>query len=727
MLAARNAYAAQLEARLLAQHKVLQAAARAAGAKLLSAQPRPQPAAVSRTGAGPARAAGAPLRDRSNQPRAGAEAMRSAARPAMPAARPQEQPCAVGAAAVLRRRGKGALNAASAAASDPARDAAPPAREVAACAPAAALPGDRLAGRGADARGGRNRAAVLGPRAVTEMAEDFLALLRAEGPPEAGPNKLGRGGPSTGRPVAAGISRHAGTVGGLAGAAALCSSAGRHERPAASACQPDEALAGQEGSHGQARSSGTSVASGEDALAEQNRQAAAAPTYVSRRSMQASAVRPDAGRHRSMRPADEPATAHPPPQPHGSPASDSSPALSELVYELGGAGLGAGLPEACSGPPSVALGSGGRPEPGARRSYCTEQGGSAVASPLWLGGNSQDEREGSWAAGLEDPQRMGDLSLDQIEARIAALGRTLAPSRGLVQSSTPCGALGRLASDPDRVHGPAETGLLARGATPSAHWRSSAGHSSGAAAAASLPRGSTGKPAGAQQVQPPMRQRRCSAARSGRGDEASLQPPSAGGAGDSPDAFSDLGSAVRAWARSPTPRAGSGAQDSAEELGGGSLDGLLQWAAACPSGALAAAPVPVACQAAHRSHANRLPASDRVPIVQVHVGLHSAKLCMTTTAALRLKSCPSAARQGMLVPCGHLQLWLCVLEQMRRVLRRPAFSGCTLARWRLSRVSLGPGKVPRCALELLLCTCCEWRTAILDMSCSWRLRHAGVL
>ena len=620
-LAARAAYAAQLEARLLAQHKALQAAARAAGARGAPAPPRPRQAAVSKAGAGPARAAGVPLRDRSNQPCAAAVPVRAAARAVMPAEQPPEQPRAAGATAApaLREADAPAAPAASTAAQVPAWTA--PARGAAAGAPAAAwpLPGDRLAGRAANASGGASMAIALGPRAVTELAEEFLARLRTEGPPESVPSNPARD-PSTRRPDSASISGHAGNVRADAGVVRLRSGAGGHERPAADDCQPDMAVAGPEGRQGQASlSPRASVACGKDAtsLAERNRHAAAAaPTYVSRRSMRASAMQSDAGRRGSMRPGIEPIASHVPPEPHGSPASDSSPALSELVYDLGGSGFGAGLPEAGSGPPSIASGSESHREPGARRSYSTQRSGSAVASPRWLGEDystglpgppvaegSRAVREGSWDAGPDDPQRMGDLSLDQLEARIAALGRTLAPTRGLVHSSAPGGALRQVASDPDMVQGPAEPGLPADEAMPSAQWCSSASGGAGAAASAHAPRGSAGAPAGAQQEQAPARRPWHSGEGSRAGsdlrrgepegpdDRGSLRAPSASGAADSQDVLSDLGSAVRAWARSPTPRVGGG-QGSWEGFGGASLgeDSLLRWAAACPSGAPAAAP-----------------------------------------------------------------------------------------------------------------------------------------
>ncbi|KAK9842305.1 hypothetical protein WJX81_005605 [Elliptochloris bilobata] len=77
-LAARDAYAARLEARLLTQHKALQAAARRAPPPAQLPQRAVKAGiAADRPAAGPASPAGAPLRDRSNQPRAAPAPRRS--------------------------------------------------------------------------------------------------------------------------------------------------------------------------------------------------------------------------------------------------------------------------------------------------------------------------------------------------------------------------------------------------------------------------------------------------------------------------------------------------------------------------------------------------------------------------------------------------------------------------------------------------------------------------
>lgn len=692
------------------------------------------------------RAAGAPLRERTNQPREpparpSRGAARAAARPAgehpplsaaagaphspgsrrgrLPSAQSARDPPAQGAAGAVPRPEAGEGPVGSKEKPSLPADAPAGARAQAAGAPdAGTSPVDPAHNSVAGVNGAAAGARLPGPHAVAELAEDFLAQLRREGHPAAHPGG-GRGlararPPESSTPptdpvpnpvphrmarqdrAGAGLSsvRSRSNAEGLARRSGVGQGPGLHGSAAA-----DPALG-----HGfqpvrrhdwedAQRRDGSGLGACDAGNIDRDGQGQGPPTYVSRRSLRAPVSFARADFNRNGNPAahgaheganaagaDEEAAAPvqavtvTPILPSSSPpAYESSPALSELVYELGGAGADL---EPHQAPPGsqirspLGATSGAGSEPGQeRRRPLSNASGSYARLELWelagvsvRGGGSGSGNAAVSAGGSRrhsgtadassaadahqshhDAERRGyvydesekqspdleagadgdhlswsgepsldarargarpdwteELTLDELQARIAALGRTLAPSPTPARSGVCSPAAGQ---DPE-ISNPASG---SRRAGAAASW-------------GSLPRGFTGTPPGelrgGQSVQQPAAlggraaslritdsdlqhvhlhagEAAASAAGEGSFGRGRPRPPQlrwppggAAGAGDSHDVFSDLGSAVRAWARSPTPlsRARPGAA-AAGDARSPSEEGLLRWAQACPSGA----------------------------------------------------------------------------------------------------------------------------------------------
>jgi hypothetical protein len=297
------------------------------------------------------------------------------------------------------------------------------------------------------------------------------------------------------------------------------------------------------------------------------------PTYVSRRLLRASAASVSA----------QPLPAEPPACMQGDAgmsgaaslraASASSPALSELVYELAAPAPGR--------QPSLA-GSSGEPG-GSPRDDCW---GPAAPSEPW-----QDRGPGSpcsAAAPSRLPRRRADgaaaeLSeraslgvgvgvgstydgLDQLDDRVEQRSRGGSGSSGAAASITAGGAWGACADA--LAEGAGELSLDELEARIEALGRAVPGSPQRAHSRAAAQAEAAGAADG-------------TAERRGAGDPVQRPPQlhCAGGAAASRDVFSDLGSAARAWARSPTPQGGGAAAEAPGEAG------PPRWARACASGA----------------------------------------------------------------------------------------------------------------------------------------------
>jgi len=499
----------------------------------------------------PTRPAGTPPPERSNRPRP----------PAAPLARapPRAPPPAARRPAPEPRARAGAPAAKAAAGAEHARSPGAPAAGVSAAARGAG-------GGGPPGRAGARAAAPACESRVSQQAEGFLARLLADEHtwecPEAGALADRPDGCMERRSgsdkAACGAGEHAGAdlqEAGLQGSTTPRASACPGGRPAPSG------------------HSGT----GAGGAAGRGGRPAGDPTYVSRRLLRASAARVGA---RPL-PAAPPACAQgdagmfgaaPPASPRA--ASASSPALSELVYELAAPAPGpdpshAGSPGEPSGSPrDDRWGPAAPSEPWQDRGPGSPRRAAATSrSPRLRSGGAAEPGE---AASLGVGVGVGSTydGLDQLDDRVEQ--RSRGGSSGAAESITAGGAWGACADA--LAEGAGELSLdaleawieaLGRAVPGSPHSvRSRAAAQAGAAGAAAAP--AERRAAGDPPQRPPQ-----------------LRWPAggAGGAAASHDVFSDLGSAARAWARSPTPQGGGAAAQPSGEAG------PPRWARACPSGA----------------------------------------------------------------------------------------------------------------------------------------------